>query len=109
MRVEFTDMQTFLRHLVANLIKDVKILALLLGIPLLLSCPLYLVERGATGAKLTSWPEAMYLTWITLMTVGYGDLTPVTPCGRLIACVDAAFGIVLFGLVVFNVSKAREP
>jgi hypothetical protein len=105
---EPTSIPNFLRQLKVNLYSDWKILVFLLSVPLLLSFPLYFFENGVHGSKITSWPESIYLTWITLMTIGYGDISPITFCGRLIACIDAVFGVVLFGLVVALISKARD-
>ena len=99
----------FLNDLKTNLYLDRWLLIFLLGVPIGLSLLLCYFEIGAIDAKITSWPEALYVTWITLMTIGYGDLTPVTLGGRIIACIDAVFGVVMFGLVVYHFTKAREP
>ena len=44
---------------------------------------LYLVEGEASG--FTSIPISMYWAIVTLTTVGYGDISPATPLGQLIA------------------------
>jgi voltage-gated potassium channel len=44
---------------------------------------MYLVEGEANG--FTSIPISMYWAVVTVTTVGYGDISPVTPLGRLIA------------------------
>ncbi len=43
----------------------------------------YLVERDAQPEAFGSVPAAMWWAMVTLTTVGYGDVTPITPWGRL--------------------------
>mmetsp|Transcript_9349 Transcript_9349/g.21087 ORF Transcript_9349/g.21087 Transcript_9349/m.21087 type:complete len:546 (+) Transcript_9349:107-1744(+) len=44
--------------------------------------------------------DAIYFTTVLLTTVGYGDITPTTPGGKLFASLFALAGIVLLGLVL---------
>ncbi|MES5822254.1 ion channel [Streptomyces sp. RG80] len=59
----------------------------------------YQQERGAPGASMTSFGDAVWWTCATLATVGYGDIAPVTPVGRLIAVGMMAIGLALLGAV----------
>ncbi|MFC8349498.1 potassium channel family protein [Streptomyces sp. NPDC057280] len=59
----------------------------------------YQQERGAPGASMRTFGDAMWWTCATLATVGYGDVTPVTPVGRLIAVGIMAVGLALLGAV----------
>ncbi len=59
----------------------------------------YQQERGAPGATMRSFGDAVWWTCSTLATVGYGDITPVTPVGRLIAVGIMAVGLALLGAV----------
>lgn len=73
---------------------------------------MYLVEGPEHG--FTSIPMAMYWAIVTVGTVGYGDLAPETPLGRLIAS-----GLILIGYGIIAVptgiyaaelfSSARTP
>ena len=52
-----------------------------------------------------------YYSFITLATVGYGDVTPVTPLARTLAWMEAITGqfylaILVAGLVGFKVTQA---
>lgn len=62
------------------------------------STALYFVERNAQTDAFSSIPAAMWWGVTTLTTVGYGDVTPVTPLGRLLAATVAVLGIGLFAL-----------
>lgn len=43
-----------------------------------------------------SWLDAFYFTVITLSTVGYGDIVPTTPAGKLFTIFYVFVGIVIF-------------
>ena len=56
-------------------------------------------ERDAPGANITSVGDAVWWSWATVTTVGYGDRYPVTLAGRGVAAVLMLCGIALLGLV----------
>jgi voltage-gated potassium channel len=59
----------------------------------------YQQERGAPDATMRTFGDAVWWTCSTLATVGYGDIAPVTPLGRLIAVGMMAIGLALLGAV----------
>lgn len=59
---------------------------------------LYLVEGGHQPEKFGSIPRALWWSIITLTTVGYGDVSPVTPLGKIFASVVALAGIGLVAM-----------
>ncbi len=59
---------------------------------------MYFVETAAQPEEFGSIPETLWWGVITLTTVGYGDVTPVTPLGRVFGGIVAMLGIGLFGL-----------
>lgn len=59
----------------------------------------YQRERDAAGASMRTFGDAVWWTCATLSTVGYGDVSPVTPVGRLIAVGMMAIGLALLGAV----------
>ncbi len=76
----------------------------LLAIALTLSSALmYYAEGSAQPDKLHSIPHAMYWSLITLTTVGFGDISPITPIGKVIAMITALIGVstvaILTGIV----------
>lgn len=50
-----------------------------------------------------SFPDAIWLTVITLTTVGFGDIVPVSPTGRLVALLLVICGVWLFTYVLSNI------
>ena len=56
--------------------------------------------------SITSFPDALWWSFVTVTTVGYGDLSPVTPMGRAIAIVLMLVGIGLFGGLTANLASA---
>lgn len=57
---------------------------------------LYL-EKGAVSANIHTASDAFWWTFVTITTVGYGDLYPVTFEGRIVAMVLITSGVGLFG------------
>ena len=59
---------------------------------------LYMVEHSVQPDKFGSIPETLWWAVVTLTTIGYGDITPITPLGKIIAGILAIFGIGIFAL-----------
>ena len=52
-----------------------------------------------TGAEtFGSFFDALYWATVTLTTVGYGDMIPVTDVGRLVSMVSSLFGVAIIAL-----------
>ncbi len=62
-------------------------------IMLIASTLMYLVEGEHQPEAFGSIPRSMWWAVVTLTTVGYGDVTPITPMGRMVVAVTAALGI----------------
>lgn len=69
------------------------------------SLALYQQEHTAPGADIRTYGDAVWFTCTTLSTVGYGDLAPVTPLGRLVAVGVMACGLALLGAVTGSFSS----
>jgi len=54
-------------------------------------------ERGAAGATIVSFGDAVWWACVTVATVGYGDFAPVTVTGRILAVVLMAGGVAIIG------------
>jgi len=78
---------------------ELAVTGLALAIVLILaSSALYYAEREVQPDHFGSIPEAAWWGIVTLTTVGYGDLAPVTPLGRFCAAIVAILGLGLFAL-----------
>jgi voltage-gated potassium channel len=59
---------------------------------------MFILEREAQPEKFASIPHTMWWAVVTMATVGYGDVTPVTPLGRLFGGVVMVVGIAMFAV-----------
>ncbi|MCG8690502.1 MAG: ion transporter [Minwuiales bacterium] len=59
---------------------------------------MHLVEHRAQPEAFGSIPAAMWWAMVTLTTVGYGDVTPITSMGKLIGAVIMVMGIGMVAL-----------
>ncbi|MFC8077151.1 ion channel [Streptomyces sp. NPDC057307] len=75
------------------------VLVMLIGSWIIVPC-----EASAPRATITSFPLALWWSIETATTVGYGDLYPVTPAGRVIAAVVMLVGIAVFSIVTASLA-----
>jgi voltage-gated potassium channel Kch len=66
----------------------------------------YLFEHEAQPDKFDNIPNSIYWAVITLASVGYGDISPVTPMGRIMTMVLALIGIGIFAIPAALLSSA---
>ncbi|XP_028852426.1 potassium voltage-gated channel subfamily V member 2 [Denticeps clupeoides] len=69
------------------------------------SAMVYSAEHDANQTNFTSIPQAWWWAAVSISTVGYGDMFPVTFLGRIFAFCCISFGIILNGLpisIIFN-------
>ena len=66
----------------------------------------YLFEHEAQPDKFENIPQSIYWAVITLASVGYGDISPVTPAGRAMTIVLALIGIGIFAIPAALLSSA---
>lgn len=63
-----------------------------------MSSMMYYLEREVQPQVFGSIPAAMWWGVVTLATVGYGDVVPHTPLGKLMGGVSAVMGLCMFAL-----------
>ena len=66
----------------------------------------YLFEHEAQPDKFENIPQSIYWAVVTLASVGYGDISPVTPVGRLMTIIMALVGIGIFAVPAAILSTA---
>jgi voltage-gated potassium channel len=79
---------------------------ILAGATLISATLIHLAERGAQPDKFGTIPDAMWWSVVTLGTVGYGDVVPVTALGKLVAAMTILWGLVMIALPVGIIATA---
>ncbi|MFX1379686.1 MAG: ion transporter [Promethearchaeota archaeon] len=57
---------------------------------------IYIAEHEAQPSEITNLFSAMWFTAINLFTIGYGEIVPLTPIGKIISGIISLAGITLF-------------
>ncbi len=89
-----------LRGRVAVYVGGSTVLVLVLGALAVLDA-----ERGASGASISSFGDALWWSVTTVTSVGYGDTYPVTATGRVVGVALMLTGIGLIGVVTASVAS----
>lgn len=66
----------------------------------------YAAESRSADANIQSASDAIWYTFVTITTVGYGDRFPVTDAGRLLGMVIMIAGVGLFGTLTGYLANA---
>jgi voltage-gated potassium channel len=95
-----------------NFLKRIRFIALILLIYLGLLLLLFAVESGSKNASIRTIFDAIWYSLVTLTTVGYGDVYPVTTVGKIIGMIFllGSLGLLgaLIGRVTDRMSEFRE-
>jgi voltage-gated potassium channel len=81
-------------------------IVILIGTTLIAASLMHLVEGRLQPDKLGTIPDAMWWAIVTLGTVGYGDVVPMTTLGKLIASATIFVGFIMIALPVGIISNA---
>ena len=81
-----------------------------LSVVVVIGSLMYMIEGPSAG--FTSIPESIYWSIVTLTTVGYGDIVPVTPLGKVLATMlmILGYGIIAVptGIVTVELDRATR-
>lgn len=111
--VAIQTLQNVVRAKAADLVSLLFVLAMLLIVS---STLMYYFEHQVQPGAFASIPATMWWGIVTLTTVGYGDMTPMTGAGRVLGAFIAIMGIGMFALpagllgaaFVDELGKAKE-
>jgi voltage-gated potassium channel len=81
-------------------------LVILIGATMVAASVMHLIEGAAQPDKFGTIPDAMWWAIVTLATVGYGDVTPITPLGKLFGSVVILAGLIIVALPVGIIATA---
>lgn len=78
-----------------------QVILALLGVIIILGWILSFVEG-------ISFFKALYFSFITALTIGYGDVIPCKPLGRIISVLQGITGMIFAGIMVAAAIKSLE-
>lgn len=70
--------------------------------------PASFVQAGAPATARIPRAALLYFSLITLTTVGYGDIVPVTPAARVFAALEGAAGVLYIAITVARLVAAYQ-
>ena len=79
---------------------------ILFGATIIVASTMHLIERDVQPDKFGTIPEAMWWAIVTLGTIGYGDVVPITPLGRLVASFAIFGGLIMVALPIGIIATA---
>lgn len=108
---QFLTEINFLTHALKGSLRKISIFLLtVLTITVILGSIMYLVEKKENG--FTNIPESIYWAIVTITTVGYGDISPITPIGKFVASVVMLIGYAIIavptGIITHDIAIAAR-
>lgn len=100
--------QVLISALRASRIKIILFLGAVMASVVIIGSGMYLVEAGA-GSGFDNIPVSIYWAIVTITTVGYGDIAPVTPLGQFFSAVlmVMGYGIIAVPTGIVSVELAQ--
>ena len=93
-------------HAITSKREELQISAIYLAAVISFSSALmYLVEGSVQPEQFGSIPRCLWWSAITVTTVGYGDVSPETAAGKIVAAITALFGIAVIAIPIGIVSS----
>ena len=93
------------KHLQTHKLESVLIVYILSLIILLFYCSLaFWVYEGPNNSMVNTFFDAVWWSFITITSVGYGDIYPLTVAGKIIAMILTLLGMGLFSLITAELS-----
>ena len=106
------DSQKLTRALKQSRNKIIVFLFVVIMMVIILGTIMYLIEGAYPESGFTSIPRSIYWAIVTLTTVGYGDIAPVTALGQFVASVIMILGYAIIavptGIVTNDLLQAQN-
>ena len=99
-------MQSLFEALFAERRALIGCVVILFGAALFSGAAMHMVEGSVQPDKLGTIPDAMWWAIVTLATVGYGDVVPITGLGRAVATGTILCGVIIMALPIGIVANA---
>lgn len=77
-----------------------------LGAAFFFAAVMHLIEGTAQPERFGTIPDAMWWAIVTLSTIGYGDVVPITAAGKVVGAVTIFAGLIMIALPVGVVANA---
>ncbi len=78
-------------------------MATLFGMVFIFGAVTFTLEHGH-NPQFSELSDALWWAFVTITTVGYGDIVPITAGGRVVAAMTMVLGIVIYSLLVANLT-----
>jgi len=82
-------------------------MALIFGMVFVFGASTYMLEHN-TNPSFGDIHDGLWWAFVTLTTVGYGDIVPQTGAGRIVAVMLMLFGIAVYSLMIANLTHYLE-
>jgi voltage-gated potassium channel len=108
---QFLTEINFLKLALKGSVRKISIFLLtVLTLTVILGSIMYLVEKRENG--FSNIPESIYWAIVTITTVGYGDISPITPMGKFVASVVMLIGYAIIavptGILTHDLAMAAK-
>lgn len=105
-----TEGNILLRSLKASFKKIAVFFLFVVLLVICLGTLMFMVEAGHPGSSFNNVPNSIYWAVVTLTTVGYGDITPVTTLGKFLATAIMLLGYTVLAVPtgILSASMIRE-
>ena len=87
------------RNVFKSRANDLKLsLTLILFVIIIAACLLYFAEHEAQPLSFSSIPATLWWAMVTVTSVGYGDMVPITVIGKTLTSIISLTGLAVFAL-----------
>ncbi|MBN4082257.1 potassium channel family protein [Mariprofundus ferrooxydans] len=78
-------------------------MAMIFGVVFIFGMTVFLLEH-TSNPQFAEVADGLWWAFVTLTTVGYGDIVPITAAGRIVAVFTMIFGIAIYSLMIANLT-----